>query len=211
MGMDNSLGEIPVLRCPKRSFGPVSAAPQAAPWPELAATPLRENVSGEPPKQATWFKVAWSDEELRVLFWIEDDYIWNTMTERDSPIYEEEVAEIFLDPAGDLETYYEFELNPVNTVLDLVLRREGEGYQPDFQWQCAGLRTAVQRTPVGWCGEFSIPFASVGGKPRGNRWRANFYRIDRPAGVPEELSAWSPTGRPRFHVPTRFGWVEFVE
>jgi len=173
--------------------------------------PLRETVSGKPPQQATWFKTAWSDEELRILFWIEDDYVWNTMTERDSPIYDEEVVEVFLDPSGDLESYFEFEVNPVNTVLDLVLRCEGEGYQPNFQWRCEGLRTAVQRTPVGWCAEFSIPFASVGGQPCGNRWRANFYRIDRPVGIPEELSAWSPTGKRRFHIPERFGWLEFAE
>jgi len=203
--------DIPSLHCPKRLLGPVSADPQAAPWPALAATPLRETVSGEPPTQATWFKTAWNEGELRVLFCVEDSYVWNTMTERNSPIYDEEVVEVFLDVHGDLESYFELELNPVNTVLDLVLRRDGDGYQPDFQWQCEGLRTAVQRTPVGWYGEFSIPFKSIGGQPRGTRWRVNFYRVDRPVGVPEELSAWSPTGKRRFHVPQRFGWLEFVE
>jgi len=39
----------------------------------------------------------------------------------------------------------------------------------------------------------------------------NFCRIDRPPGVPRELSAWSPTGRANFHTPERFGILEFAE
>ena len=208
--MPSLSGDLPILRCPKRSLGPVSANPQSTHWLDLPPIPLCENVSGDVPSQATWFKVAWNEEELRVLFWIEDTYVWYTMTERNSHIYEEEVVEVFLDPGGKLESYYEFEVNPVNTVLDLVIRRSGENYEPDFNWHCQGLRTATQRTPQGWCAEFSFPFASLGGKPN-NRWRANFYRIDRPDRVEEVLSAWSPTGKPKFHVPERFGVLEFVE
>ena len=40
----------------------------------------------------------------------------------------------------------------------------------------------------------------------GDRWRANFYRIDR-AHDADEYSAWSPTGEIQFHMPNRFGYV----
>ena len=208
--MDTLPADLPLLRCPKQAFGPVAADPQAAPWPEVPRTALRETVSGGQPQQATWFQAAWSREELRVLFGIEDTSVWATLRERDAPLYQEEVVEIFLDPVGDLQTYFEFEVNPLNAVLDLVLRRGGQGYVKDFQWQCAGLQTAVRRNPAGWCAEFSIPFASLGAAPLGT-WRANLYRIDRPAGAPWELSAWSPTGQPHFHLPERFGFWEFTE
>ena len=187
----------------------MAADPETAPWPTVAATFLRETVSGTEPRQATWIKIAWSGEELRVLFGIEDTDVWATLAERDAPLYEEEVVEVFLDPAGDLEQYFELEVNPLNAVLDLVLRRAGEGYLKDFQWRCEGLQTAVQRGPTGWHAEFSIPFASLGAAPRGS-WRANFHRIDRPPGKPWELSAWSPTGQPKFHVPSRFGVMQFT-
>jgi len=207
-----SPADLPVLRCPKRPLGAVLADPALAPWPQLAAVALRETVSGKPPGQATWIKAAWSEHELRVLFWVEDTQVWATLTEHNAPLYEEEVVEVFLDPAGDSEKYFEIEVNPLNTVLEVALLREGSGgWRKDFQWRCAGLRTAVQRHPAGWCAEFSLPFAGLRvATPTGKRWRANFYRIDRPPGAPRELSAWSPTGEPNFHVPARFGDLEFV-
>jgi len=38
-------------------------------------------------------------------------------------------------------------------------------------------------------------------------WRANFYRYDYPNGPRDspELSGWSPTHNPSFHIPERFG------
>jgi len=43
-------------------------------------------------------------------------------------------------------------------------------------------------------------------------WRANFYRYDYPDGSskPYELSGWSPTHDPSFHVPARFGTLLLV-
>ena len=199
---------LPLLRCPKHLFGPVAADPEASPWPQVTATPLRETVSGGKPQQATWIKTAWSQEALRILFGIEDTHPWATMTERDALLYQEEVVEVFLDPVGNLQKYFELEVNLHNAVLDLVVWPGKEGLRKDFQWQCEGLQTAAQRNPAGWCAEFSIPFASLGAAPHGT-WRANFYRIDRPQKAPVELSAWSPTGEPNFHLPARFGLLEF--
>ena len=127
-------------------------------------------------------------------------------------LYQEEVVEVFVDPVGDLECYFEIEVNPLNAILEVVQRRTRSGYAKDFAWRCDGLRTAVQRTATGWCAELAIPFHSLVATPPnpGTRWRANFCRIDRPPGVGRELSAWSPPGRGSFHTPERFGWVEFV-
>lgn len=208
--MNSSSSDLPVLRCSKHLLGPVAADPEAAPWPDITPIVLRETTTGEEPQQRTWFKTAWNSEELRVLFWIEDTYVWSTMTERDDLLYEEEVVEMFLDPVGDLARYFEIEVNPVNAVLDLTISREGEGYVKDFKWRCDGLQTAVQRAPTGWWAEFSVPFAGIGATPQGS-WRANFFRIDRPPGVPRELSAWSPPGRRNFHTPARFGILEFAD
>ena len=133
------------------------------------------------------------------------------LTQRDAPLYEEEVVEVFFDPAGDLEGYFEIEVNPRNAVCDLVLRRTRNGYRKNFAWNCEGLRTTVEVTAKSWITEIAIPFASIGpGLPRiGAPWRVNFCRIDRPKNAPRELSAWSPTGRPNFHVQQRFGWMDF--
>ena len=164
------------------------------------------------PLQATGVRAGWTAVELRVLFHCEDAHIFATLTQRDAPLWKEEVVEVFFDPVGDLAAYFEIEVNPLNAVLDLVLRRNRSGYVSDVAWNCDGLRTAVQRTDVAWTVELAIPFGSLVAEPPqvGSQWRANFLRIDRPPGVPRELSAWSPTGRPLFHVPERFGVIEFV-
>lgn len=142
-----------------------------------------------------------------------DTHIWATHTQRDAPLYDEEVMEVFLTPweeEGEPRRYFEIEVNPLNTVLDLALRRTPDGFERDFAWSCKGLRTAVKIEEGAWTAEFSIPFASVDALPLQRYWRANFFRIDRPKDKPRELSAWSPTYDVTFHRPDRFGRLEFV-
>ncbi len=204
--------ELPTLICARCASGPPTADGHAEVWRNVPAVELRETVSGAVPEQATSVRVAWSAEELRVLFHAEDTHPWATLTERDAPLYEEEVVEVFLDPAGDLESYFEIEVNPLNAVLDLALRRNRSGYVKDFAWRCEGLRTAVRKTADGWNAELAIPFRSLMAEPprAGDCWRVNFSRIDRPPGVPRELTAWSPAGRANFHTPERFGVLQFA-
>jgi hypothetical protein len=162
--------------------------------------------------------------------------------ERDAPLFKEEVVEVFVDPVGDLESYFEIEVNPLNTVMDLVLRRGRVGVKRNFAWRCEELETAVRwhfadgsccragveslpganlewssneqkglSEAVAWSAELAIPFGSLGAVSLPSEWRANFYRIDRPGGLGSgegrELSAWSPTGAPNFHVPEKFGML----
>jgi len=181
-------------------------------WDVMEPVYLKETASGAAPRQATWFKAAWDEKALRVVFHAEDTDPWATLTEHDAPLYREEVVEVFLDPTGDLECYFEIEVNPLNAVCDLVLRRTRCGYRKDFGWHCPGLKTAVTRQPGFWTAEMVIPFADIAaGTPAcGDQWRGNFLRIDRPKNEPRELSAWSPTGCPMFHVQDRFGVLEFI-
>jgi len=204
---------LPRLECPYAKLDPVSADIDAAMWRGIAPIFLKENIAGGEPLQATWFKAAWDERELRVLFHSVDSYAWATHTAHDAPLYDEEVVEIFLDPVGDLESYFEIEVNPLNAVCDLVLRRSLSGYKKDFGWHCDGMQTFVKTGADFWTVEMSIPFASLGSAASpaaGNIWRANFHRIDRPRDSEWELSAWSPTGQKRFHIQEKFGHLEFV-
>lgn len=203
---------LPTIICHRRTLAGLKADPQAAPWRELPGEALHDAITGAVPKQGATVKTAWDGSELRVLFEIADNDVWATQTQRDGPLWEEEVAEVFLDPVGDLEAYFEFEVNPLNTVLDLVARKNRSGYAKNFCWQCEGLRTAVSRHAGGWCAELAFPLASLTSPPprSGARWRVNFCRIDRPPGVDRELTAWSPPGRGSFHTPERFGYLEFA-
>jgi len=206
---------IPVLRCAHIALGDLSADASALPWRGLPGVRFCDAVTAAAPKQGTEVRAAWHDDEWRLLFTAADTDPWATMTQRDAPLYEEETVEVFFDPVGDLESYFEIEVNPLGTVLDLVLRKSRSGYKGDRAWQCEGLRTLVRRHDGGWSAEMAIPFASVTNSPprTGSRWRANFCRIDRPSRdgtLPRELTSWSPPLRASFHTPERFGVIEFA-
>lgn len=203
--------EIPELNCPGLGFGQLGADLSSEPWGGAARVELRQVQSGLLPEQRTTVYVGRDDVGLRLLFVAEDTHPWATLTERDAPLYTEEVVEVFLDPEGDGQAYFEIEVNPNNAVLDGCMRRIRSGYRKDFRWCCEGLQTAVRRTERGWAAELAIPFLSVTNRvpEAGDTWRANFTRIDRPKGKPRELSAWSPTGLAQFHVPSCFGVVRF--
>lgn len=204
-------GTLPLLVCPRVKFGELCAEVSAEPWRHIWPVSLVEAVGGAAPKQRTWVRSAHDGEEWRVLFDCEDADPWATITERDGPLYNEETVEVFFDPVGDLESYYEIEVNPLGAVLDLVLRRSRSGYKGDWEWHCEGLRTLVRKEEGMWAVEMAIPFAAVGGIPA-ERWRVNFCRIDHPSrdgSLPRELSAWSAPLRANFHTQERFGVVEF--
>ena len=64
----------------------------------------------------------------------------------------------------------------------------------------------------GWIAEIYIPFAllkPIGHEPpkSGDRWRANFYRVDYDSGEAEVWS-WQETEK-NFHEPERFGTLVF--
>ncbi len=202
----------PLLLSRRLEFAELTANADRAPWKGVDSTALREVTTGAGPEQATSVRTGYDSAELRVLFCAIDSEPWATLKERDAPIYTEETVEIFLDPAGDLNAYFEIEVNPLNAVLDLVVRRSRGGWTKDIRWRCDGLQTFVRRTAEGWNAEIAIPFGAVHERAPAphEKWRVNFCRIDRPPGKPRELSAWSPTGLPQFHVPSCFGTIEFI-
>ena len=205
----------PRLLCKRAPLQPLTADPADPLWRGVVPALLRENVSGQPASQASGVYTAWDDLGWRVLFDLEDRHPWATLTEHDAPLWTEEVAEVFLDPVGDLESYFEVEINPLGTTFDLVLRRTASGWRKDFAWHVDGLGSLARRTATGWAAELRVPFDAIAApRPQpGTSWRVNFLRIDRPqgAGTEAELGAWSPTGLRNFHRPGKFGVMEFVE
>jgi Carbohydrate family 9 binding domain-like len=178
-------------------------------WSNASRIFLADNKSGRAPVWGTEVRVGWHRDELLVLFICQDPDPWATFTKRDDPLWEQDVVEVFIDPFGDLDCYFEFEVNPLNTVLDLFVRRVRSGMRKDFNWNCEGLRTATGLLAYGWVAGLAIPFKSMGDCDL-TRWRINFSRIERPKDQPRELSAWSPTFSGTFHLPERFGGLEFV-
>jgi hypothetical protein len=145
------------------------------------------------------------------LFLCQDPDPWATKTKRDDSLWEEEVVEIFIDPFGDSISYFEININPLNTVADLFIRRIRTGLRKNLAWNCQGLATACGTLAYGWVAAFQIPFQALGDchPTRSPVWRANFARIERPKEGKQELTAWSPSFLESLPLPEQFGTLRF--
>jgi hypothetical protein len=195
----------------------------AEPWARpggASGARLRDSSTGSPPRLETTCTPFHDGHRLIVLFSCRDDEIVSTYEERDQPLYEEDVVEIFLAPAT-LEEYFEIEVSPRGIVFDARVQSpdlERSTMRVDRRWDCAELFAGVRITR-GESELFTvetvvvIPFASLEVDPPGPgaEWRGNFFRIDRSASHGDSFSAWQPTGRtpPDFHVPAAFGKLVF--
>ncbi len=164
---------------------------------------------------ATRFRLCWDGDYLYLIFRCEDPEVVATMTERDQPLYDEEVVELFIAPGDDPHRYFEFELSPNNVVFDAkVANPSGRtSMHVDVGWDCQGLKTAVDLADDYWTAEMSIPLAELtGGRAvmAGESWWVNLYRIER--RPQEEYYAWASTFREPadFHCPECFGHLVFA-
>lgn len=188
-------------------------------------------ISWGPAPYRTMFRACWDDDMLACRFAVQDDGPWHTMTERDARLWEEEVVEIFLDPAGRGADYAEIEISPGNVVCDLVVRRPWPSLESDPAWHLEGLQTTVMPwlaaggAVAGWVATAIVPwrgFASLSAEAAravppqpGDTWRFNVCRIKRPGGpgAPEQgaiYAAWSVPDAPSFHVPAAFRAFRFA-
>lgn len=175
-------------------------------------------------------RLLWDDTNLYAAIVMSDVDVWATITTRDGKLYNEEVAEIFIDPDGDGLNYVEIEVNPLGTVMELLMNKEyAEGGKGDWAFTLNGFTAVVgvdgtvndaTDTDICWTVECAIPFTDLASTapamampPReGDTWRANFYRYerDRKGTYEPELTAWNPTGPDRgFHAPDMFGRLVF--
>lgn len=175
------------------------------------------------PTYSTKAKLLWDDENLYIAFECEDEDIWATMKNRDDPLWEEEVVEVYIDPSGTGKNYKEFEVNPLGTLIDLNIVEPKNGNPGDWRelrkWDAKGVKVAVKVNGTlenrndkdrGWTVEMAIPLDNFAPyKPSiGSEWRLQLFRIDRSNTISQpEFSSWSPTDT--FHNPARFGRVLF--
>lgn len=208
----------PLLRVPRAEFSVDD------PWavPEACfQAPLVASDSGAAPRLMTRIAAYHDGRTLYALFsGADDEEVVASMLQRDDPLYEEDVVELFLAP-GEPDVYFEIEVSPRGTIFDARIvspRGVREGMRVDVDWTCEGLTSMVRLDRRS--GEegtletvICIPFrslVSVPPSPR-SRWRANFFRIDRSTVHGDEYLSWQPTLKnpADFHVTSAFGELEF--
>jgi hypothetical protein len=204
---------VPTYTCRRTSSPIVVDGVLDQAWSHAEAASLRRYDDSGQPSMATIARLCYDDNYLYVAFQCQDTELQASMLNRDDPIYNEEVVEVFLDPDSDELTYYEFEVSPLNVIFDAtVLNPTGVSPEIDTSWDCPGLLTAVKvDDQKNWVVEIAIPFSSIDAIPPkpGDEWRVNLYRIERVPRV--DFNCWSPTiaEPPNFHIPSKFGILRF--
>ncbi len=183
-----------------RAGGPVEidgriddAAWTQAPWTEPFVD--IEGAAKPKPRYQTRAKLLWDDEYLYIAVDMEEPHVWGTLTQRDSIIFHDNDFEVFIDPDSDARDYYEVEVNALNTIFDLLLKRTYiDGGPALHDWNLRGLKTAVHvdgtlndssDTDSGWSVELAMPWEALGeythrpAPPHdGDTWRMNFSRVE---------------------------------
>ena len=190
-------------------------------WSSAPAFEFVNNADGTASPLATRAWAGYDDDYLYFAFQVSDDNIWASMSERDQHLWTEEVVEVFLQADPNHPSYIELEVNPLGTMLDIFLLDIRKPL-PYASWNSAGLKWAVQvegsvdgqAGDRQWTCEIALPLEDVATAahlpPRpGDRWRLNLYRVEK---LPEKAGlAWSPTLKPDFHVPAKFGELVFSD
>ena len=176
------------------------------------------------PKYLTTMRMLWDDDNLYVSAVLEEPDVKAKVSARDDIVYHDNDFEVFLNPYSDSRLYYEFEINALGTVMDLLMEKPySKGGTFIMTWDFPGLKTAVKVQGTlnrsndidkGWSVEIMIPFDGLkrgGDDPRKNKeWKANFSRVEW-LTKPEENWVWSPTGIVDIHHPDKWGTIRFVD
>jgi len=162
-----------------------------APW----SSPFSDiEGDGQPvPPLKTQFKMLWDDNNLYIYAKLEEPHIWASIQQRDAIIYHDNDFEVFLKPNPSSPLYYELEINPHNTVMDLLMPKPYRfGGQALMHWDIQKLQTALHvegtlNNPDDkdsyWSVEIAIPFQSLtkfGTRKTpslNSHWRMNFSRV----------------------------------
>jgi len=182
------------------------------------------------PRFATRAVMVWDDEHFYVAAEFEEPDVWGTLTKRDSRIYDDNDFEVFVKPSEEADCYFEFEMNALNTMWDLLLDKPYYlGGRADSSWDCFDLKHATQvdgtlnwpaDVDKGWTLEIAIPWASLGrggvtGPPEpGDQWRVNFSRVEYERSLVGKYCdnwTWSCQSEINMHIPAFWGFVQFSD
>lgn len=189
---------------------------------------FRAPVTLKQVKSPTEARLLWDDEHLYANFFARDEDLRGKYTKRTDPLWNEDVVELFLKPYADKPFYYEFEVNPINTVMALAIpdNKKRLSVTKMSEWE-TGIRSAVQK--MGTVNDpkdrdsfyrvlMAIPWKNlklIGGKPPkvGDTWKFTVCRYDYsdylPLSPEEQTSA--PLTDQSFHYHKDYSVLKFAE
>lgn len=167
------------------------------------------------PVAATEIKIAYDDKNIYFYFKCDEPEIENMKApqkNRDDSVWELNCIELFIVPNPESKNYFHFIAAPSFSggvsIFDAKKSNapsEDSSFSPEWKTSCY-----FDREKKNWTLKIAIPFSSLEAKQpaSGEKWRAGLYR-SRVINGKYEFNAWSPTLRPEYAVPERFGYIVF--
>ncbi len=198
-------------------------------WNAAARTgPLVATMSGEPAAATDargQTRLVWDDTNLYVAFEVQDENLVDPSTAHDDHLWEHDAVEVMIDPDGDGQNYYEFQVSPKNQRFDTRYDRARTPAAPgivDFNPETRsgvvvnGTIGNVDDNDQGYTVEFAIPWAAINnGLPHtppqvGDSIRLNLFVLDEAKQGGHRFAAWSAPRSGDFHTLERFGRVSLA-
>ena len=154
----------------RRATGPIKldGLPDEPDWQKAEKSPrFVDMATGEPAFFGTRAAALWDDQNLYIAFWVDEPFVQAKMTQKNSLIFNESDAEVFID-GGD--TYYEFETNARGTTYQMfyiwrdAYKKGGKFDVPEWD--------PVKNNALVFGGDYDrqAPTFWKGTNPRGLRW-----------------------------------------
>ncbi len=176
-------------------------------WKNVPFTEAFVDISGEgfpEPRYLTKAKMLWDDDFLYVYGEMEEPDLWADIVKRDEVVFYNHDFEVFIDPTGDAQNYFEIEANAIGNIFDLSLehpyRVPTKRTFVKFQWDCPGLKVATYLNgslnkaddrDKGWSVELAIPRKALAAEfdnvlQQGKCLRVGFSRVEWQLDVDEK-------------------------
>lgn len=176
------------------------------------------------PKTATSFRTTWDLKYLYFAAEMDDADLYGDMKKRNDMIWNNDVIELFLKPTDKKLHYYEIQVTPANTQLELFFPSRGSGGYGRFATLTKlGMETAVTLNGTlnnwkdddkGWTAEGRIPwkaFEATANRPRaGEVWRFAACRYDWSKDFESPELSSTANVRSGFHSYEDYAALKFV-
>ena len=179
-------------------------------WNQAPAAGLVDVVTGGEPLLPTVFQ--WLRNDRLGCFFIRFEgkasERRSTFRLHDEPLWKQDVFELFLCDEARIDAYKEMQSSPWDVRFDGRISYDEKGRRHlDMSWDAKGwtTRTGFDKDSGRLISIWTLPYGALENKPKsGSSWRFGVFRVSG-----EELQAWQMTGAANFHVPERFGYLDF--
>ncbi len=198
-------------------------------WKKVPSISI-ENIMGEKPEflPNARVKLLYDDENLYVIFRVEDRYVRAVVKEFHGRVWEDACVEFFFAPNRDAPLkYFNVEMNCGGTALTYFNRIPDIDFTPLAADDMKQIEIAHSMPkivdpeipdPVVWTLEYRLPLAvlekytALNRPEKGVVWRANFQKCAESNSHPHWMT-WAKIDypEPRFHMPEFFGTIEFAD